>query len=70
MGTEYHVQLKEYGTYEEDTFYGRIKRFGDITVEIYQGPNQGNNLSIKYKDEESKQIGSPDYVYIHRKRCA
>lgn len=64
MGTNYHVHLKENGTYEEDTFYGVIQRFKNVTVRTFHGPQTfGNNLSIKYKDEEYKKIGSPEYLY-------
>ncbi|QZY55935.1 DUF5050 domain-containing protein [Crassaminicella profunda] len=64
MGTNYHVHLKEDGTYEEDTYYGVIKRFKDVTIKIYQGPqNRGDNLWIKYENEEFKKIGNPEYLY-------
>ncbi|MCT4619948.1 MAG: hypothetical protein N4A62_11240, partial [Marinisporobacter sp.] len=64
MGTNYHVHLKEDGTYEEYTYYGTIKRFKDVTVKIYKGPqNMGDNLWIKYKNEEYKKIGNPEYLY-------
>lgn len=65
MGSDHYIRLNVDGTYDEvESGYLAFKEYGDITIKVDQWTPPGpDNLSIKYGEEEYKNIGDPSYLY-------
>ncbi|MDR7855458.1 hypothetical protein [Tissierella sp.] len=65
MGSDHYIRLNTDGTYDEvESGYLTFKEYGDTTIKVNQWTPPGpNNLSIKYGDEEYREVGDPSYLY-------